>query len=62
MAQVLLTVSGTIAPDTAERVSRGERPRADYYELARALGADVIDHAEARRWPGPASSAAAATS
>jgi glycosyltransferase involved in cell wall biosynthesis len=51
-AEVLLTVSGVIAPDTAERVARGERPRADYLELARALHADVLDYAEARQSAG----------
>ncbi len=49
MASVLLTVSGVIAPDVAEQVARGARPRADYYELARAFDADLIDYAAARR-------------
>ena len=48
MAQVLLTVSGEIAPDVAERVAAGDRPRADYLELARGFDADLIDYAEAR--------------
>lgn len=52
MAQVLLTVSGVVAPDTAARVAQGERPRADYLELARAFDADLIDYAEARRGSG----------
>ncbi|HEU4325445.1 MAG TPA: glycosyltransferase family 4 protein [Roseiflexaceae bacterium] len=52
MAEVLLTVSGEIAPDTAERIAQGERPRADYFELARTCGADLIDYAEARRTGG----------
>lgn len=49
MAQVLLTVSGTIAPDTNAKIAGGERPRADYFELARGLDADLLDYAEARR-------------
>ena len=49
MAQILLTISGTIAADTAARIERGERPRADYFELAHSMGADLIDYAEARR-------------
>jgi glycosyltransferase involved in cell wall biosynthesis len=52
MANVLLTVSGIIAPDLAEQVARGARPRADYHELANALDADLIDYAEARRSSG----------
>lgn len=51
-AQVLLTVSGAIAPDTAARVAAGERPRADYLELARACGADLVDLVAARRATG----------
>lgn len=46
--EVLLTVSGVVAPDTQERAERGERPRADYLELARALDADIIDYRTAR--------------
>lgn len=49
MAGVLLTVSGVVAPDTAEQVARGARPRADYLELARAFDADLIDYPQARR-------------
>jgi glycosyltransferase involved in cell wall biosynthesis len=49
MARVLLTVSGTIDPALASKVARGERPRADYAELARALGADLLDYAGAAR-------------
>ncbi len=47
--RVLITVSGVIAPDVVERVERGERPRVDYIELARGIGADLLDVAEARR-------------
>jgi glycosyltransferase involved in cell wall biosynthesis len=49
MASVLLTVSGVVAPDVAEQVACGARPRADYHELANAFDADLIDYAEARR-------------
>jgi glycosyltransferase involved in cell wall biosynthesis len=52
MTSVLLTVSGDVAPDVAEQVARGARPRADYYELAAAFGADLIDYAEAQRSAG----------
>lgn len=52
MAQVLLTVSGAVAPDTAEQIARGTRPRADYFELARAFDADILDLEEARRSTG----------
>jgi len=52
MANVLLTVSGVVPPDLAEQIARGTRPRADYLELARALDADLLDYAEARRSAG----------
>ena len=52
MARVLLTVSGVVAPDLAEQVARGARPRADYHELANAFDADLIDYAAARRSSG----------
>jgi len=52
MANVLLTVSGVVAPDLIEQVARGSRPRADYHELATAFDADLIDYAEARRSSG----------
>lgn len=51
-ANVLLTVSGVIAADTAAQVARGERPRADYLELARALNADLLDYPTARHEAG----------
>lgn len=47
--RVLLTVSGTIATDLKDSISSGGRPRADYVELARVMGADIIDHSEVRR-------------
>jgi glycosyltransferase involved in cell wall biosynthesis len=46
--QVLLTISGTIPPDLDERIARGERPRADYREMAQGFAADLIDYAGAR--------------
>ena len=52
MPDVLLTVSGAIAPDLAEQIARGARPRADYLELARAFGADLLDYPSARRSAG----------
>jgi glycosyltransferase involved in cell wall biosynthesis len=50
--RVLITVSGVIESDLAERVERGERPRVDYLELARGMDADLLDVAEARRRSG----------
>ncbi len=47
--QVLLTVSGSIPADIHERIARGERPRADYLELAHGFGADLLDYAAARK-------------
>jgi glycosyltransferase involved in cell wall biosynthesis len=41
--RVLLTVSGTIPDDLAEKVAAGARPRADYLELAGRLDADLLD-------------------
>ncbi|HXJ82114.1 MAG TPA: glycosyltransferase family 4 protein [Candidatus Methylomirabilis sp.] len=52
MADVLLTVSGLVAPDTAAQVAHDARPRADYLELARALPADLMDYGTARRHGG----------
>ena len=49
MTNVLLTVSGTIDPAIAGKIARGERPRADYIELARGFDAGLIDYARARR-------------
>jgi glycosyltransferase involved in cell wall biosynthesis len=46
--RVLLTVSGTIPPDLTSEIEQGRRPRADYLELARAFGADVVDYRDAR--------------
>lgn len=49
MAQVLLTVSGVIAPDRSTEVAQGTKPRADYSELARAFDADILDLSAARQ-------------
>lgn len=46
--RVLLTVSGVISSDIHEQIACGQRPRADYLELARGFDADVLDYAAAR--------------
>ena len=50
--RVLLTVSGPIPDDLDVAVGAGRRPRADYVELARRFGADVLDLPGARRRAG----------
>ena len=50
--RVLLTVSGEVPADLDAQVAAGTRPRPDYVEMARAMGADVLDVAEARRTTG----------
>jgi glycosyltransferase involved in cell wall biosynthesis len=52
MADVLLTVSGIIDPARPDQVAAGERPRADYLELAHGFGADLLDYAQARQETG----------
>lgn len=54
MSDVLLTVSGNIKPDIEGEIARGERPRADFLEMARSFNADLIDYARARSECGPA--------
>lgn len=54
MAEVLLTVSGTIAPDLEAQIASGKRPRADYLELAHSFGADLLDYPRARHLMGRA--------
>lgn len=49
---ILLTVSGSIPADLEAEVAAGRRPRPDYVELARGLGADLIDREAARRITG----------
>lgn len=46
--RVLLTVSGVIAADIHDQIARGQRPRADYLELARGFDADIMDYTAAR--------------
>jgi glycosyltransferase involved in cell wall biosynthesis len=46
--RVVLTVSGVIAADIGEQIAKGQRPRADYLELARGFDADLLDYAAAR--------------
>ncbi|MBX3013830.1 MAG: glycosyltransferase family 4 protein [Caldilineaceae bacterium] len=53
MADVLITVSGTIATDIETQIATGQRPRADYLELARTFGADLLDYPRARQLAGP---------
>lgn len=52
MADVLLTVSGTIDPDIETQVAQGARPRVDYLEMARAFDAELMDYGRARRETG----------
>jgi len=49
---VLLTVSGVIPADIRKQIERGQRPRADYLELARGFNADLLDYAEAKKIAG----------
>jgi glycosyltransferase involved in cell wall biosynthesis len=49
MSDVILTVSGSIDPEQLEAARRGERPRPDYTEIARALDAELLDYSAARR-------------
>lgn len=52
MADVLLTVSGTIDPARPAQVAAGQRPAADYFEMAAAFDADLIDYPAARKEAG----------
>lgn len=52
MTDVLLTVSGNIDPAIQEKIARGERPRADYIDMANAFDAHLIDYARARAMSG----------
>jgi glycosyltransferase involved in cell wall biosynthesis len=36
-------------PETAAQVAQGQRPRADYLEMARAFDADILDYTQARK-------------
>ena len=48
MNDVLLTVSGEIAPDIQGQIARKERPQADYFAMAQAFQADLLDYRAAR--------------
>ena len=48
MADILLTVSGTISPKLQEELSDGRRPVPDYLAMSQAFGADLIDYPGAR--------------
>lgn len=48
MADVLLTVSGTINPQVKADVANGLRPNPDYLEMARRFDADILDQGAAR--------------
>ena len=50
--RALVTVSGTIPADLDDQIARGERPRPDYHVMAATMGANLIDHAGARRATG----------
>jgi glycosyltransferase involved in cell wall biosynthesis len=52
--RVLLTVSGVIPATLSHEIDAGARPRADYRELAAALGADHVEYSAARRRAGAA--------
>ncbi len=52
MNDVLLTVSGTIAPDIEAQIAEGKRPVADYIAMAKAFQADLIDYPKARQLTG----------
>jgi glycosyltransferase involved in cell wall biosynthesis len=52
MSLILLTVSGSIDPEAAAQVERGERPLPDYLAMARAFDADLLDYAGARQKAG----------
>ena len=50
--RVLLTVSGIVEPDVAERIAGDQRPIPDYVAMADAMDTDILDVAEARRRAG----------
>ncbi|ACL24968.1 glycosyltransferase family 4 protein [Chloroflexus aggregans] len=52
MNHVLLTVSGVIPNNIEQQIAAGRRPRADYLELARHFGADLLDYRTARATSG----------
>lgn len=50
--RILVTVSGTVDPDTDRQVAEGVRPRPDYSVFADVMGADLLDHEQARATTG----------
>jgi glycosyltransferase involved in cell wall biosynthesis len=52
MNPVLLTISGPLDPEIEAKTARGERPQADYIEIARAFGADLLDYTAAQQQAG----------
>jgi glycosyltransferase involved in cell wall biosynthesis len=52
MNDILLTVSGNVPDDIEQQIERGDRPQADYRELARCMHADVLDYLTARKETG----------
>jgi glycosyltransferase involved in cell wall biosynthesis len=52
---ILITVSGIISPEHQTKIAQGDRPRADYLELARVCQADLLDYKSARVVLGPLS-------
>lgn len=52
MNDVLLTVSGVIQDNMGDQILQGKRPMTDYFAMARAFQADLIDYAEARKMTG----------
>ena len=50
--RVLLTVSGVIPADVRKQIAMGQRPRADYLELAAGFDADLLDYVAARKVAG----------
>ena len=50
--RVVLTVSGVVPADIREQIEKGQRPRADYLELAAGFDADLFDYVVARKIAG----------
>jgi len=50
--RVVLTVSGVVPAEIREQIERGQRPRADYLELAAGFDADLLDYMAARKIAG----------
>lgn len=48
MARNLLLVSGVIDPRRRAQIAAGERPRADYFEIAAAIDGDILDYGAMR--------------